>query len=151
MKDLTLQRYSELYPDMTIKELVEELKREKEEEEKKEKIRQENERKWFEDLIGKYVSINHNGCSFTVFKVDKTFDYTQFANFTVYNVYCSPKECKFSIHKENRDINKCWIDNPYLIRNYGDKAKMKLITKEEYDKIEELYKMFSQSLKNLNI
>ena len=148
---VNLQRYSQMYPDMTIKELVEKLEQEKEEEEKKEKIRQENERKWFEDLIGEYVSINHNGCSFTVFKVDKPFNYALSINFMVYNVYRSPREGKFSIQKENRPINKYWIDNPYLQRSYGEKVNMKIITKEEYNKIEELYKTFGEDLKKLDI
>lgn len=58
---MNLHRYSELYPDMTIKELVEKLQQDKKDADEKERIRQENEKKWFKDLVGKYVSINHNG------------------------------------------------------------------------------------------
>ena len=42
MDSIKLQRYSELYPDMTIKELVEKLQQEKKDADEKERIRQEN-------------------------------------------------------------------------------------------------------------
>lgn len=151
MDDYYLNRYAQQYPDMTVKEFVEEMKRIKKETEEQEKIRQENEKKWFEDLIGKYVSIEHNRVSFTVFYVDKIFNHQLSTNFTVFNIYRSETEKKFSIQKENREINKLWLDNPYLIRSYGEKAKMKIITKEEYNNIEKLYNDFSEELKNINI
>lgn len=142
-----LQRYSELYPDMTIKELVEKLQQEKKDADEKESIRQENEKKWFKDLVGKYVSINHNGVAFTIFFVDKEISYM--TSFKVFNVYRDKD--KFSIQQENREINKYWFDNPYLIKNYGDKANMKIITEEEYNKVKELYKTFNKQFKNLDI
>jgi hypothetical protein len=115
---------------------------------KKEKIRQENERKWFKDLVGKYVSINHNGVSFTVFFVDKEITY-QMTNFKVFNVYRDKD--KISIQEERREINKYWLDNPYLVRNFGEKANMKIITEEEYNKVKEIYNTFNKQLKELNI
>ena len=147
MDSIDLQRYSKLYPDMTIKELVEKLQQDKKDADEKERIRQENERKWFKDLVGKYVSINHNGVSFTIFFVDKEISYM--TSFKVFNVYRDKD--KFSIHKENREINKYWFDNPYLIKNYGDKANTKIITEEEYNKVKELYNTFNKQLKELNI
>ena len=148
MNIVNLQRYSELYPDMTIKELVEKLQQEKKDAGKKEKIRQENERKWFKDLVGKYVSINHNGVSFTIFFVDKEISY-QMTSFKVFNVYRDKD--KISIQEERRDVNKYWLDNPYLVRNYGEKANMKIITEEEYNKVKELYNTFCEQLEKLNI
>lgn len=114
----------------------------------KERIRQENEKKWFKDLVGKYVSINHNGVAFTIFFVDKEISY-QMTSFKVFNVYRDKNQ--FSIHEERRDINKYWLDNPYLVRTFGEKPNMKIITEEEYNKIKELYKTFNEQLKNLDI
>lgn len=148
MNTLYLQRYSELYPDMTIKELVEKLQQEKKDADEKERIRQENERKWFKELVGKYVSINHNGVAFTIFFVDKEISY-QMTSFKVFNVYRDKDN--FSIQEERREINKYWLDNPYLKSNYVEKANMKIITEEEYNKVKELYKTFSEQLKNLDI
>ena len=148
MDSIKLQRYSKLYPDMTIKELVEKLQQEKKDADEKERIRQENEKKWFKDLVGKYVSINHNGVAFTIFFVDKEISY-QMTSFKVFNV-CRDKN-NFSIHEERRDINKYWLDNPYLVRTFGEKANMKIITEEEYNKIKELYKTFNEQLKNIDI
>ena len=150
MNSINLQRYSELYPDMTIKELVEKLQEEKKDTDKKESIRQENEKKWFKELVGKYVSINHNGVSFTIFYVDKEID-CHLTVFEVFNIYRSRSEKKFSIHKERREINKYWFDNPYLVRNFSEKANMKIITEAEYKKIEELYETYSVKLNELNI
>lgn len=145
---VNLLRYSELYPDMTIKELVEKLQQEKKDADKKERIRQENEEKWFKDLVGKYVSINHNGVSFTIFFVDKEITY-QMTSFKVFNVYRDKD--RVSIQEERREINKYWLDNPYLVRNFGEKANMKIITEEEYNKVKELYNTFNKQLKELNI
>lgn len=114
----------------------------------KERIRQENEKKWFKDLVGKYVSINHNGVAFTIFFVDKEISY-QMTSFKVFNVYRDKNQV--SIHEERRDINKYWLDNPYLVRTFGEKANMKIITEEEYNKIKELYETFNEQLKNLDI
>lgn len=147
MDNIALQRYSELYPDMTIKELVKKLNQEKKDADEKERIRRDNEKKWFDNLIGKYVSINHNSVAFTIFFVDKEISYM--TSFKVFNVYRDKD--KISIQKEIRDINKYWFDNPYLIKNYGEKANMKIITEEEYNKIEKLYKTFNKQLKNLDI
>lgn len=135
---VNLQLYSKLYPDMTIKELVEKLQQDKKDDDEKERIRQENERKWFKDLIGKYVSINHNGNAFTIFFVDK--EISQMTSFEVFNVYHDKN--KISIQKERRGINKYWLDNPYLVRGYDEKANMKIITEEEYNKVKELYDNF---------
>lgn len=148
MDSIQLQRYYKLYPDMTIKELVEKLQQEKKDADEKERIRQENEKKWFKDLVGKYVSINHNGVAFTIFFVDKEISY-QMTSFKVFNVYRDKN--LFSIHEERRDINKYWLDNPYLVRTFGEKANMKIITEEEYNKIKELYETFNEQLKNLDI
>lgn len=148
MDSIQLQRYYKLYPDMTIKELVEKLQQEKKDADEKERIRQENEKKWFKDLVGKYVSINHNGVAFTIFFVDKEISY-QMTSFKVFNVYRDKN--KFSIHEERRDINKYWLDNPYLVRTFGEKANMKIITEEEYNKIKELYETFNEQLKKLDI
>ena len=150
MDSITLQRYSELHPDMTIKELVKKLQQEKEDADEKERIRQENEKKWFKDLVGKYVSINHNGVSFTIFYVNVEAD-NNLTTFEVFNIYRSRSEKKFSIHKERREIYKYWFDNPYLVRNFGEKANMKIITEAEYKKIEELYETYSVKLNELNI
>ena len=150
MNTVNLQRYSELYPDMTIKELVEKIQQDKKDVDEKERIRQENERKWFKDLVGKYVSINHNGVSFTIFFVDKEFSCSyQMTSFKVYDV-CRDKN-KVSIQEERRGINKYWLDNPYLVRTFGEKANMKIITEEEYNKVKELYNTLSKQLKNLDI
>lgn len=145
---VNLQIYSELYPNMTIKELVEKLQQEKKDADEKERIRQKNEEKWFKDLVGKYVSINHNGVSFTIFFVDKEIC-CQMTSFNVFNVYRDKD--KISINEERRGINKYWLDNPYLVRTSGEKAKMKIITEEEYNKIKELYNTFNKQLKELNI
>ena len=148
MNTLNLQRYSELYPYITIKELVEKLWQEKKDADEKERMRQENETKWFKDLVGKYVSINHNGVAFTIFFVDKEIS-CQMTSFKVFNVYCDKN--KISIQEERRDINKYWFDNPYLVRNYGEKANTKIITEEEYNKVKELYNTFREQLEKLNI
>ena len=145
---VNLQLYSELYPDMTIKEFVEKFQQEKKDTDEKERIRQENEKKWFKDLVGKYVSINHNGVSFTIFFVDKEIC-CQMTSFEVFNVYHDKN--KISIQKEKREINKYWLDNPYLVRTFGEKANMKIITEEEYNKVKELYNTFNKQLKELNI
>jgi hypothetical protein len=70
-------------------------------------------------------------------------------SFKVFNVYRDKD--KISIQEERRDVNKYWLDNPYLVRNYGEKANMKIITEEEYNKIKELYNTFNKQLKELNI
>jgi hypothetical protein len=133
---------------MTIKELVEKLQQEKKDADEKERIRQENEKKWFKDLVGKYVSINHNGYSFTIFFVDKEIS-GQMSSFKVFNVYRN--NGSMSIQEERRDINKYWLDNPYLVRTFGEKANMKIITEEEYNKVKEIYNTFNKQLKELNI
>lgn len=145
MDSIQLQRYYKLYPDMTIKELVEKLQQEKKDADEKERIRQENEKKWFKDLVGKYVSINHNGVAFTIFFVDKEISYQRTSSFKVFNVYRDKN--KFSIHQETIEINRYWLD----IKTFGEKANMKIITEEEYNKIKELYKTFNEQLKNLDI
>lgn len=145
MDSIKLQRYSKLYPDMTIKELVEKLQQEKKDADEKERILQENEKKWFKDLVGKYVSINHNGVAFTIFFVDKEISYQRTSSFKVFNVYRDKN--KFSIHEETIEINRYWLD----IKTFGEKPNMKIITEEEYNKIKELYETFNEQLKNLDI
>ena len=106
---------------------------------KKEEIRRDNEIKWFNDLIGKYVSINHNGVAYTVLYVDKTPVYGLCTRYDVFNVYWSKN--KFSIEKEvGREINNHWFKCPYSEISYGgEHSSMKIITKEEYQEIEKTF------------
>ena len=143
--------FSEMHPEMTLKEFADNLKEKEEETKKKEQIRRDNEIKWFDDLIGKYVSINHNGVSYTVLYVDKTPVYGLSTKYDVFNVYRSRN--KFSIEKEvGREINEHWFKCPYSEISYGgEHSSMKIITKEEYEEIEKTYNEYKTKGELLNL
>lgn len=149
MDNKQIINFSEMHPEMTLKEFADNLKKNEEELMKKEQIRSDNEIKWFNDLIGKYVSINHNGAAYTVLYVDKTPN--SCTNYDVFNVYRSKN--KFSIEKEDkREINKLWFKCPYSKISYGgEHSSMKIITKEEYQEIEKTYNEYKTKGKLLNL
>lgn len=143
--------FSETHPGMTLKEFADSLKEKEEELKKKEEIRRDNEIKWFNDLIGKYVSINHNCVAYTVLYVDKTPVYGLCTRYDVFNVYWSKN--KFSIEKEvGREINKHWFKCPYSEISYGgEHSSMKIITKEEYQEIEKTFNEYKTKGELLNL
>lgn len=143
--------FSETHPEMTLKEFADSLKENEEKLRKEEEIRRKDEKKWFDDLIGKYVSINHNGVSYTVLYVDKTPVHGACTRYDVFNVYRSRD--KFSIEKEKgREVNKYWFKCPYSEISYGgEHSSMKIITKEEYQEIEKTYNEYQSKGKLLNL
>ena len=149
MENKKIIYFSETHPEMTLKEFADSLKENEEKLRKEEEIRQNNERKWFDDLVGKYVSINHNGAAYTVLYVDKTPN--SCSNYDVFNVYRSIY--KFSIEKENkREINNLWFKCPYSKIAYGgEHSSMKIITKEEYQEIEKTYNEYKTKGELLNL
>jgi hypothetical protein len=151
MENKQIIYFSEMHPEMTLREFADSLKEKEEETRKKEQIRRDNEKKWFEDLIGKYVSINHNGDAYTVLYVDKTPGYGLSTKYDVFNVYRSKN--KFSIEKEKRrEINKLWFKCPYSEPSYGgEHSSMKIITKEEYEEIEKTYNEYKTQGELLNL
>lgn len=109
-----------------------------------------NRAKWYNDLVGRYFIIDFNKCSYCVVNVDKMFNSDLTKQFPVYNIYRS--QDKFSIDKENRIVNKLWFDCPYEDKYYGKgSAKVKEITKEEFDNFGKLYESQAALFNSLNL
>ena len=109
-----------------------------------------NRAKWYNDLVGRYFIIDFNTCSYCVVNVDKMFNSDLTKQFPVYNIYRSHD--KFSIDKENRIVNKLWFDCPYDDEYYGKgSAKVKEITKEEFDNFGKLYETQAALFNSLNL
>ena len=137
-------------PNITVAEYLDLLnKRQKEE---KEKYDEQLNRKaqWYNDLVGRYFIIDFNGYSYCVVNVDTTFNRDLTKQFPVYNIYRS--QDKLSIDRENRIVNKLWFNCPYEDELYvQSSAKVKEITKEEFDNFGKLYESQSALFNSLNL
>ena len=137
-------------PNITVAEYLDLLnKRHKEE---KEKYDEQLNRKaqWYNDLVGRYFIIDFNGYSYCVVNVNTTFNSDLTKQFPVYNIYRSPD--KLSIDRENRIVNKLWFNCPYEDEHYvKSSAKVKEITKEEFDNFKKLYESQSVLFNSLNL
>lgn len=109
-----------------------------------------NRAKWYNNLVGRYFIIDFNTCSYCVVNVDKMFNSDLTKQFPVYNIYRSKD--KFSIDKESTLVNKLWFDCPYEDEYYGKgSAKVKEITKEEFDNFGKLYESQAALFNSLNL
>ena len=97
-----------------------------------------NRLEWYKALVGRYFIIDFNGCSYCVVYIDKLFTNDITTKFLTYDIYRS--SVQFSITKENRPINRFWLNCPYEDECFGKcTTKVKEITKEEFDKYTKIF------------
>lgn len=134
---------------MTVGELKEYIRKQAADAKSKEDKRKQDIRDWFDSYVGKCISINRNGSSFTVFKMTKPFELgklcTKFP--VLYNIYDGPRysdsksNCLRVEEEVDSEINKLWMNCPYddECRVGGKTGTMKVITEEEYNRVAALY------------
>jgi len=147
--------------NMTVGELKEYIRKQSDEAKRKEDKKKQDIREWFDSYVGKCISINHNGSSFTVFKMTKPFELGKLCTkFPVrYNIYdgtrySDSKSNCLRVEKEvDSEINKLWMNCPYddECRVSGPSGTMKVITEEDYDKIVALYDSMKTQITDLKI
>ena len=132
-----IKSYLSSHPEASLKDYVDYLDSIEKEKRDKETERQNNERKYFESMIGKYFIINFNNSSYIVVYIDKLISGTR-DKFKCYDIIIGQK---FSIECEIREFNKFWfINNPYLPPVLGQACQWtKEISKEEYEAIVKQY------------
>ena len=141
-----LENYSKRYPNITVEELIENIKKEKKQALVDDETRKENEKKWFEDLIGKYILIDFNDKSYVVFYCDKSIMSSFYdTKFECFNIHRTSKG--FDLSKEKRGINYLWFNCPYTNQFGCDSAKITFITEEKYNQIAEIYNTMESRLK----
>ena len=144
-----LEIYAKKYPNISVEELIENIKKERNQTLEDDDIRRENEAKWFKDLIGKYILIDFNGLSIIVFHCDKSllrpFDKNKFECFSI-----GRSTKGYTLSKDERKISHLWLNCPYTNKIFDDsivKTKIEIITEEKYNQIVKTYNTMKSQLK----
>ena len=147
--------------NMTVGELKEYIQKQSDDAKNKEEKKKQDIRDWFDSYVGKCISINYNGSSFTVFKMTKPFELgklcTKFP--VLYNVYDgarfsdSKSNCLHVEKEVDSEINRLWMNCPYddECRVGGKTGSMKVITEEEYNIVVELYDSLKSQITDLKV
>lgn len=143
-----LEIYSKKYPNISIEELIENIKKERNQTLTDDDIRKENEEKWFNDLIGKYILIDF-GDSQMVFHCNKSLRSFYDVAVEGFTIYRSAIDLEgISISKGERAINYLWFNCPYTNKIGGDfDPKIEIITEEKYNQLAEIYNTMSSQIK----
>lgn len=143
-----LEIYAKKYPNISIEELIENIKKERNQTLEDDDIRKENEEKWFNDLIGKYIIIDFSSSSF-IFHCNKSLLGAFYNVLTIvdgFSIYRSPEG--FELAKQKKAINYLWFNCPYTNRIGGDgDTKIEIITEEKYNQLVEIYNTMGSQLK----
>lgn len=144
-----LEIYAKRYPNISVEELIENIKKEKKQTlADDDKIRKENEEKYFKDLIGKYILIDFGKSSF-IFHCNKSLLGSFYDALDIvdgFSIYRSPKG--FELTKQEKAINYLWFNCPYTNRIGGaDDTKIEIITEEKYNQLVEIYNTMESQLK----
>lgn len=113
--------------------------------------RQQNEKKYYDSLIGKYFKINHNDRSFLYFKLGRG-EYKRFSSdgLAINLVYTSRNTIE-KIEVENREIiNELWMPNPYRIGYYSTDTNgcksVEEITQQQYENLLNTFNRMSEQI-----
>lgn len=141
-----LEIYAKKYPNISIEELIENIKKERNQTLEDDDIRRENEEKWFNDLIGKYILVDFKGGSYLVFHCNKSILKSFYdVKFDCFTIYRSSKG--FELSKQKRTINYSWFNCPYTNQIGSSDTKIAIITEEKYNQITEIYNTMKSQLK----
>lgn len=142
-----LEIYAKRYPNISIEQLIEKIKKERKPTLADDDIRKENEEKWFKNLIGKYILIDFVSSSF-IFHCNKLllgpfYDVLNIVD--GFSIYRSPEG--FELTKQEKAINYLWFNCPYTNRIGSSDTKIEIITEEKYKQIAEIYNTMNSQLK----
>lgn len=147
MKINELEIYAKKYPNISVEELIEKIKKERKPTFADDDIRKENEEKWFKDLIGKYILIDFGSSSF-IFHCNKSLLGSFYDVLNIvdgFNIYRSPEG--FELTKREKAINYLWFNCPYTNCIDSSDTKIEIITEEKYRQIVEIYNTMKSQLK----
>ena len=147
MEITELELYAKKYPNISIEQLIENIKKESDKTPEEDAIRKENEKKWFEDLIGKYIRIDFPSSHFSlVFHCNESllgsFYHVKVVGFNFYRTSEG-----FELAKDEKAINYLWFNCPYTNRIVPEDTKMEIITEEKYNQLVEIYNAMDSQLK----
>lgn len=135
---LSVQGYLQEHPNATLAQYEEYLVDTQNEIQRQKKEEQANAANWFNDLIGRYFLLDHNGASYCYFKLAKA-NNGKFVSDgpSICLLYESGSLKQIKVDKEYW-LNPIWFSNPY-IKTYGTPGirAIKEISKEEFDEVSE--------------